>query len=167
METDKIILDACCGGRMFWFNRKHPDTLYIDIRKEIKPIDGRPEFSVEPDLIVDFRNMPFEDKKFKLVVFDPPHLKTLGKKSWMAKKYGVLNKKTWQEDLSKGFEECFRVLDDYGILVFKWNEYEIKLKEVLALAKEKPLFGHPTAKQGKTKWVVFMKKPRYDNEEKV
>ena len=29
---NKIILDAACGGRMFWFNKKHPRALYIDNR---------------------------------------------------------------------------------------------------------------------------------------
>ena len=24
----KKILDACCGGRMFWFDKKHPNVLY-------------------------------------------------------------------------------------------------------------------------------------------
>jgi DNA segregation ATPase FtsK/SpoIIIE-like protein len=28
----KTILDVCCGSRMFWFNKKHPDALYLDIR---------------------------------------------------------------------------------------------------------------------------------------
>ncbi|GAG16600.1 unnamed protein product, partial [marine sediment metagenome] len=26
---DKKILDVCCGGRTFWFNKKHPDTVYV------------------------------------------------------------------------------------------------------------------------------------------
>lgn len=30
---EKLILDACCGGRMFWFNKKHPNALYVDQRK--------------------------------------------------------------------------------------------------------------------------------------
>ena len=34
--SDKFILDACCGGRMMWFNKNHPNCLYIDIRKEEK-----------------------------------------------------------------------------------------------------------------------------------
>lgn len=31
---DKIILDACCGSRMFWFDKKNPLTLFVDIRDE-------------------------------------------------------------------------------------------------------------------------------------
>jgi len=31
------------------------------------------------------------------------------------------------------------------------------VKEVLELSDCKPLFGHPTGKNGKTKWISFMK----------
>lgn len=159
MNNNKYILDACCSGRMFWFNKKHPNALYIDIRKEEKGfVKGRPNFEVNPDLVMDFKDLKFSDKSFKLVVWDPPHIVRLGNKSWMSQKYGMLGK-NWKEDLTKGFNECWRVLDDYRTLVFKWSEAEIKLKEVLKLFSASPLFGHPTAKHGKTKWMTFMKIP--------
>ena len=154
--TEKIILDACCGSRMFWFNKKHPNVLYVDNRKlNTNLCDGR-SLKIESDEIVDFRNMPYADNTFKLVVFDPPHLKTLGKTSWLAQKYGVLGE-NWQEDIKKGFDECMRVLDIYGTLVFKWNESEIKVKELLDVIKTEPLFGHTTGRQAKTIWMCFMK----------
>ena len=28
------ILDACCGSKMFWFDKNNQDTTYMDIRKE-------------------------------------------------------------------------------------------------------------------------------------
>ena len=156
----KFILDACCGGRCFWFNKKHPNTLYIDIEKRPKgTCKERPNWSCEPDLIADFRDLPFGDKKFKHIVWDPPHLINLGEGSIMKKKYGCLSSETWQEDLKKGFDEIWRVLDDYGTLIFKWSEGSITTTQVLALFPEKPLYGHPTAKSGKTKWMVFMKIP--------
>ncbi len=96
---NKYILDACCGGKCFWFNKKHPNTLYIDIRKE-----------------------------------------------------------------EKGFDECWRVLEDYGVLVFKWSEAEISVKRVLSLFSKDPLFGHTTGRAGKTKWFTFMKIPEMFNE---
>ena len=46
---------------------------------------------------------------------------------------------------------------DYGTLIFKWNDIEIPLKKVLSCFKVRPLFGHPTAKHGKTIWCVFFK----------
>lgn len=156
---DKFILDACCAGRMFWFNKKHPNALYIDIRKEEKGfVKDRPEYEVNPDMIMDFRDLKFPDKYFKMVVWDPPHIVRFGNKSWMSQKYGMLGK-TWKEDLTKGFSECYRVLDDYGTLIFKWSEAEIKVKEVLSLFPITPLVGHPTARSGNTKWFVFMKIP--------
>ena len=56
-------------------------------------------------------------------------------------------------------DECFRVLKDEGILIFKWNECDVPLKEVLKLTTYKPLFGHPSGKAQKTHWVCFMKLP--------
>lgn len=29
----KPILDACCGSRMFWFDRTNPDVVFMDRRK--------------------------------------------------------------------------------------------------------------------------------------
>ena len=152
----KKILDVCCGSRMFWFQKDHPDVLFSDVRN-IEDIlcDGR-KLEVKPDVIADFRNLPFENNRFNLVVFDPPHLKKLGNNSWMAKKYGVLGLE-WRNDLKQGFKECFRVLQKDGVLIFKWNEAQIKVSEVLELTHYKPLFGHRTAKSGKTIWLCFMK----------
>ena len=31
-NQQKIILDVCCGGRMFWFDKKNPNALYLDNR---------------------------------------------------------------------------------------------------------------------------------------
>lgn len=150
------VLDPCCGSRMMWFDRQHPDVVFGDKRKESHVLcDGR-SLHIEPDMQMDFTDLPFDDGSFKLVVFDPPHLHTAGPKSWMAKKYGKLSS-TWQEDLRKGFSECFRVLASDGVLVFKWNETQVKIREVLALTDVQPLFGHPTGRKGLTHWYVFMK----------
>lgn len=102
----------------------------------------------------DFRAMPFSDGAFRLVVFDPPHLIHAGESSWLAKKYGKLDRETWQEDLKAGFRECFRVLEPGGVLVFKWCEDQVSTAEVLKLAIHEPLFGH---RRGKTVFLVFMK----------
>lgn len=157
---NKVILDACCGGRYFWFNKAHPNALYIDIRREEKGCNPhRPNFEVKPDMIMDFRALEFKDKSFKLIVWDPPHLKTLGETSIMRKTYGCLNAETWPYDLKKGFEELWRVLEDWGVLVFKWHESEIPLVEVLKLFHTQPLFGNPTNSGETTKWCCFMKIP--------
>lgn len=164
MELPKLplILDACCGSRMFWFDKKNPNVLFIDKRSETVEAKDRSckggirTIEVKPDMIADFTELPFPDGSFHMVVFDPPHLKTLGQNSWMAKKYGRLPD-DWQYMLQKGFAECFRVLKNQGTLIFKWNETEIKAKQVLNLIPQKPLFGHTTGRQSKTIWMAFMK----------
>jgi len=44
-----------------------------------------------------------------------------------------------------------------GVLVFKWNETQVKLREVLALTPHAPLFGNTSGKKAGTHWLVFMK----------
>ena len=149
----KLILDACCGSRMFWFDKENESVIYADSRELQETLcDGR-SLVIKPDEIIDFRNMPYSDDTFKMVVFDPPHLIHAGEKSWLRKKYGVLPK-DWKPYIRKGFSECMRVLEPYGVLIFKWNDEQIKLSEVLASIDYKPLFGD---KRTKTHWVVFMK----------
>jgi len=153
----KRVLDVCCGSRMFWFNKKNEDVVFSDVRNEShKLCDGR-SLEIKPDVNMDFTNLEFESGIFALVVFDPPHLKKLGKNSWMAKKYGVLNK-SWEDDIKDGFKECFRVLKEDGVLIFKWNETQIKTSEILRLTDVKPLFGHISGKRSNTHWICFMKK---------
>lgn len=150
------VLDVCCGSRMFYFDKKDERVLFSDIRKEKHTLcDNRP-LEINPDIQMDFRALTFANESFSLIVFDPPHLKNLGKNSYMAKKYGVLNK-TWQDDIRQGFKECFRVLKPNGTLIFKWNEDQIKVSEILKLTDEKPLFGHKSGKASKTHWITFFK----------
>lgn len=78
----------------------------------------------------------------------------------MQKKYGVLGNE-WREDLRKGFAECFRVLRSEGILIFKWSESQIPVKEILSLTNVEPLIGHVSMKhkqnQTQTHWITFLK----------
>ena len=54
----------------------------------------------------------------------------------------------------QGFNECMRVLESDGLLIFKWSEDQIKLTEVLKCFAKKPLLGD---QRGKTRWLVFIK----------
>lgn len=147
------ILDACCGSRMFWFNKDNEAVTFMDNREiEDTLCDGR-SLKVSPDIVGDFRKMPFDNCSFYLVVFDPPHLIHAGKDSWLAKKYGLLGD-NWKSDLKKGFSECMRVLKPCGTLIFKWNEDQVSLSDVKPLFPCKPLFGQ---RRGKTFFLVFMK----------
>ena len=152
------ILDACCGSRMFWFDRDDTRALFLDKRRETHTVDtrdGRRQIVVDPDVLGNFTALPFDDETFSLVVFDPPHTFS-GEKGWMAKKYGTL-KGDWREEIRAGFAECFRVLAPHGTLVFKWNEHRVPVATVLSLTPEKPLFGQRCGTTAKTHWMVFMK----------
>jgi SAM-dependent methyltransferase len=147
------VLDATAGSRMIWFDKQNEDALYMDNRQLTATLcDGR-TLNVSPDVIADFRHMPFDDETFYLVVFDPPHLLRAGESSWLAKKYGLLSK-DWRKDIAQGFNECMRVLKPNGTLIFKWNEEQVKLSEVLDCINQKPLFGN---RRSKTHWMVFLK----------
>lgn len=154
---DMKILDVCCGGKMFWFDKDSPIVEFCDIRKEnMELCDGR-TFDVNPDTICDFRNLPHNSNIFDMVVFDPPHLNhKAGNNAWIVKKYGKLQE-DWKTQISEGFNECFRVLKNNGTLIFKWNESDILVSEILKCSPIKPLFGHKSGKQQKTHWLVFAK----------
>lgn len=156
MKSQKPILDACCGSRMFHFNKKNPLVEFVDIRKEkFFASDGR-VIDVNPDTVADFRDLPHGDESFHLVIFDPPHLRGAGKNGWMAQKYGSLGP-SWRDDLKRGFDECFRVLKKNGTLIFKWNEESIKVSELIDLFGVEPMIGHRTRQSSKTVWLTFFK----------
>jgi hypothetical protein len=148
---------------MMWLDRNHPDVVFGDRRSETVTVTDRSHgnesgtrtLRIEPDTLIDFRALPYPDGYFKLVAFDPPHLVRAGPRSWLAAKYGKLSE-NWRDDLSQGFAECFRVLATDGVLVFKWNETQVKVRDVLALTPVPPLFGHISGRKGLTHWLVFM-----------
>lgn len=158
----KPILDVCCGGKMFYFDKHDPRVLFQDIRREETTLcDGR-KFEVSPDVIGDFTSMNFPDNTFSMVVFDPPHLRDWRKdkskplSGYQLIKYGAL-RADWKDTLAKGFAECFRVLRPGGFLIFKWSEHDIKVSTILKLTDRKPIFGHKSGKRANTHWICFMK----------
>ena len=153
-----LVLDPASAMRSFYFNKKDERVLFGDIREnEEHVLTNGQTIHIRPDVVMDFRNIPYPDGTFHAVIFDPPHLLDLSEKSWMRKKYGVLDKDGWRDDISKGFAECFRVLKVNGTLIFKWNETSIPLKMILKLTEQKPLLGHPSGKRMGTHWVLFIK----------
>jgi SAM-dependent methyltransferase len=162
----RTVLDACCGPRMFWFDKADARCLFVDNRSEDHVVTdkshgkawGKRAFSIRPDILASFENLPFSDDSFPLVVFDPPHIKH-GGHGFMVKKYGILGD-NWRDVLRKGFSECLRVLSPLGTLVFKWSECDVPVKEVLRLTTAKPLFGQRCGAKSKTHWIVFQKPPR-------
>lgn len=157
------VLDVCCGGRMFWFDKHDGRAIYCDKRNESHQLKNKDRFehiTISPDVVADFTELPFPDKSFWHVVFDPPHRTTLtsesDSKTWLCRRYGRLLG-DWKLMMRGGFSECFRVLKPNGTLIFKWCEYDVPLAEVLELTDQKPLYGHRSGNRGDTHWVAFLK----------
>lgn len=156
------ILDPCCGGRMWWWDKEHPLAVYMD-RREAPPGSSprRPNWHCQPSLLADFKEMPFEDDAFQLVVFDPPHL-VRDKESFseVRLRYGEYTSVNEQEELGLGFAECWRVLAPGGTLVFKWAG---SLERVEPHFPCDPIVGSrgPVRSAGDgqmgTRWFIFYK----------
>jgi SAM-dependent methyltransferase len=162
LKPGASVLDVCCGCKMFYFDKDNPDVLFLDKRRVVHKYDrdtksphGR-YFSVNPDLLADFRELPIEDNRFSVVIFDPPHFINAGEASYMALKYGRLDR-DFRAQIKSGFRECFRVLRPGGILIFKWSEAQISVTEILRLAPEMPLIGQRTGKKARTIWLIYKK----------
>lgn len=67
-------LDVACGPRSFYFDKADERVTFCDLHpRHMTLCDGR-ALDVEPDVVADFRSIPFPDGSFSLVIFDPPHL---------------------------------------------------------------------------------------------
>lgn len=165
--NEKVILDACCGGRHWWFDKNQKNTIYMDIREVEKGyIELQPNWSVKPDLIGDYTNMPFDDESFHLIAWDIPHILKQNE-GIMCKKYGYLGK-NWFNNCKKGFDEIMRVLKPYGTMVLKFNDLNIKINDLLDCFSLKPLFGTVTKKgANNTYFFVFMKLQEENNQTKI
>ena len=118
---------------MWWFNKTKPNVLFMDKREEKKGFikeKGCQNYEVKPDLIGDFREIPFPDESFFKVVCDPPH-KIKSDSGLITKKYGFLGQ-NWEEDLSQMFDECWRILKPGGTLIIKWADVDIPPRKVLS-----------------------------------
>jgi SAM-dependent methyltransferase len=160
------VLDVCCGPKGMWFNKHDPRAMFADRRREYWKMEhpsGTRTANIDPDIIADFTNLPFPDESFALVVMDPPHIVREKTSGMVARQYGNLSG-DWREMLRRGFAECFRVLRPDGVLIFKWNECNIPVREILQLTDTPPLFGHKSGKYMQTHWVSFLKQNNQDQQ---
>ena len=85
-----LILDATSSHRTMWNNKEDPDAVFIDLRREVKP-----------DVICSWQHLPFKNKTFRVINFDPPHMvyRVEGKPSFLTEKFGLLERETWPRDM--------------------------------------------------------------------
>ena len=151
----KNILDPCCGSRMMYFDKQDKRVVFGDIRTLEQTFCAmgaccalsrtwRLTLGLCHTRTVHLSWLPLTRRTFIQQGLKAGLLQSTAKLS-----------ENWRDDLRKGFAECFRVLASDGVLVFKWNETQVKIKEVLLLTPHKPLFGHPTGRKGLTHWMVL------------
>ncbi len=148
---------------MWWWDKAHPLAVYMDRREEPPGSSPRrPNWACQPSLLADFKEMPFEDEVFQLVLFDPPPLvREKASFSEVRLRYGEFTSANEQEEIGLGFSECWRVLALGGTLVFKWGG---SLDRVVPHFPCDPVVGSRNDGRGSaergllgTRWFIFYK----------
>lgn len=179
MKNQATVLDATAGNRSMWKTRESDYVLWIDIESEL---------SEQPDLIMDCTKTNFEDGRFHTIFFDPPHsyghTKNTGvhqtpsrdimrEKGWGTGAYygfdKYSSKTAWLSFINKAQEEFYRILNDDGILWFKWGELRSTLDSILPFFKRwMVMMRFEVAYRGQVKgcrtwWVALMKNSEFTN----
>ena len=162
------ILDATCGFRGIWYQKNHPFVTFMDKRKcVVRQTPGtkktsRSKYNINPDVVSEWKDAPFPNDFFDMVIFDPPHLiidRNHGKLSSLNKFYGYLYKDNYKRVLREGISKLFGCLKPDGFFIFKWCENSVRVEDILKLFPYKPFFGSNTKSKGYTQnfWIVFIK----------
>jgi hypothetical protein len=132
--------DAALLERLFEFYPRRPPRLILDAtvntgrfwagsaRTRIG-IDINPRF--RPDVVADYRRMPFADCSFDAVVYDPPHIPNQGhdRSKDFNDRFGLVLKSTAEDGYnfthlySLFAREAFRVVEPDGMLFCKIADY--------------------------------------------
>ena len=158
------ILDATCGYRGIWYQKKHPLVTYMDKRKCIidSKIKNGTRYKINPDVVSEWKDAPFPNEYFDIIIFDPPH-KFISKESnrklgVIEQEYGLLYFENWQTEIRTGVKKLFQLLKPQGMFILKWNEIEKPVKEVIKLFPYKPVFGTRQNQPKKSShWIFFLK----------
>jgi tRNA G10 N-methylase Trm11 len=148
-------------------------------------LDRHRELYIKPTIYADSQQLPFKDKSFDIILFDPPHqwassekipvygapyrkkiLLTMGIKGHTY--YGVeqyKNRRQLIRYIYQSQKEFKRVLKDDGILMLKWCEVEIPLDRLLQVFEDwRELMRIPVKSQQQTMgekqtyWVMMEKR---------
>jgi hypothetical protein len=128
-----MILDLSSGRRAVWWEKSWPDAIYIDIRPAMKP-----------DVVCDSRMLPFRDKSFSLIIFDPPHECVSGNSG---ARYGHYPREYIRELVRETAKEAHRVAKDDAFMAFKWNTHAYPFDKIFGMMFTywRILFGHTVA----------------------
>lgn len=162
------ILDATCGFRGIWFQKNHPFVTFMDKRNEVVDsktkgvkFKSRRRWKIKPDVVSEWKNAPFPDEYFDMIIFDPPHkiVNTKRELGAIEKEYGCFYGNGWKKEIKEGVDKLFKILKPEGVFVFKWSDSNIDVNKILKLFPYKPMFGSNTKSKGHTAnfWIVFIK----------
>jgi hypothetical protein len=166
-----MILDACCGSKMMYKglhrNFSQDEIVFIDIRKGIYPLNKWhvPPVNIWPDIVADLKHLPFRDKTFSLILFDPPH-GSFGVEAYFGAKYGGLKPNEYVTLLVWANIEFARVLTDDGYVFAKIHETQGRdIRCVRNFSNFKLLMDISYRSQAqkntsvtKTHWLIFVKR---------
>ena len=163
------ILDATCGFKGIWYQKNHPFVTFMDKRNgNYSFSDGWKyhlakdrTYKVKPDVVSTWKDAPFPDGYFDMIIFDPPHLIVDRNKKppAMTQAYGYLYSDNYKQVLKEGMKKLFDILKPEGVFILKWCENSDKVDEIIKLAPYPPLFGSNTKSKGHTQnfWILFIK----------
>ncbi len=115
----KRILDATVNGGRFWRGSKRK-IVGVDI-----------DCSHRPSIVADNTKMPFADRRFDVVVYDPPHVPNQGKDDQkdFTTRFGLGERSEKEHGYNFAYlypafvQEAYRVLRAEGILLCKITDY--------------------------------------------
>ncbi len=118
-KRPRRILDATVNGGRVWRGSERP-VIGIDI-----------EIKHKPSIVADNTVMPFKDKLFDVVVYDPPHIPNQGcdRQKDFQYRFGLGGKSpkengyTFRHTYPPFVKEAYRILKDEGILFCKIADY--------------------------------------------
>jgi len=160
------ILDATAGSRSIWYQKNHPFVTFMDKRKvdiwdktKNKKFSSTRRIKVDPDVVSEWKDAPFPDEHFDMIIFDPPHL--IRKREWsdssMVTRYGKLYQDNYKQVLQEGIKKLFNILKQEGIFILKWCDTDRSVDEIIKLCPYKPMVGTRTGQGNKNHWILFIK----------
>jgi SAM-dependent methyltransferase len=118
-QRPKLILDATLNSGRFW----------VGSRRKVVGLDIDPKY--RPRVVADNRQMPFKDRCFDVVVYDPPHIPNQGrdKQKDFNTRFGLVLKSSAENGYNFSHlyppfvREAYRILRAEGLLLCKIADY--------------------------------------------